>query len=435
MTTKIPKLQALATLAFVILGVAIFVYLMGRFGGPELGAGDSYEVSATFADSEGISAKSDVLVRGVKIGEVSDKDTHGSVTTVTFRIFDRYAPLRRGATVRIGEKTLLAEAYVDVDLGRPDAPELASGERIPGRNVRASVELDEALEPFVRTGGAGMRSLLRTFGRGARSEETSTRVNLTFAELSRLVSQIRDLTVTLRGQEHNIAAGVHDTRIVLSELGEREAQVRSIVTGGRATLEAVAAQRPALEEALAELPLLLDAGRETLAASEPLLREARPVLRDLRAASPELTPALRRLRPVTRDAGDVIDALAPFNRVAVPFLERARPVVSAARPVARDLGPALRNLVPMTEYLEPRKRTFISWFSNTNAIRSDNPDGVGEWVRFLLFIEDKTAFGTECKPPACQDFLNNAYAREDDAPRLEAHQPGTYPRLRPFTPR
>lgn len=435
MNVRVPKLQALATLAFCILGAAIFVYLMGRFGGPEIRTGDTYEVKATFADSEGISAKSDVLVRGVKVGEVADKDTHGNVTTVTFRIFDRYAPLRRGATVRIGEKTLLAEAYIDLDLGRRDAPALPHGGRLPARNVRSSVELDESLEPFVRMGGASMRSLLQTFGRGARSEQTSTRVNLTFSELNRLVSEIRSLTETLRGQEHNIAAGVQDTRIVLSELGEREAQVRSIVSGGSATLGAVASQRPALESALAELPLLLEAGRDTLARAEPLLREARPLMADLRAASPELGPALRHLRPVTRDAREVLTALRPFNRVAVPFLDRAQPVVTAARPVARELGPALRNLVPIAGYLEPRKRTFISWFSNTHAIRSDNPDEVGEWVRFLLFQEDKTAFGTECAPPACQDFQNNSYAPVDDAPRLVPHEPGTYPRLVPFTPR
>jgi hypothetical protein len=165
-----------------------------------------------------------------------------------------------------------------------------------------------------------------------------------------------------------------------------------------------------------------------------LLHEARPLLADLRTASPELTPALRDLRPIARDARRVVAGLPEFNRTALPFLNRAAPVVRALRPAARALDPVLRNLVPMVDYLLPREQTMISWFSNTYGIRSDNPDGVGEWARFLLFLEDKTAFGLECQPPACSDFGFSPYAPPDDEEPLQPYRRGSYPQLRPFEP-
>lgn len=446
MELRIPKAQALLTLALCLLGVAIFVSLMGRFGGPELQlGGDAYTLTATLEDSEGLSKKSDVLVRGVKVGEVTaiesdsataaggaDEAARAGSARMTIEVYPDYADIvRRGASVRVGEKTLLGEAYVDLTPGSGSAPPLRSGATVRAVN---STELDEALQPLARQGGDAMASLVRTFGVGARSPRTAERTGLTAAELRALVGELRGITETLKGQEANIAAGVRDTHTVLRELGSREAQVQALVAGGRATLGAIASQRSALETGLAELPALLTSGRETLSRIRPLLDEAGPLLADLRAASPELTPALRDLRPVARDARSLLDDLPEFNRTALPFLRDATPVVEAARPAARALGPVLRNLVPALDYLLARKRTLISWFSNTYGIRSDNPDGVGEWARFLLFIEDKSAFGLECQPPDCTESGFNPYAPADDQPRLAPYARGSYPRLTPFQP-
>ncbi len=443
MELKIPRYQALLTLAVCLLAVGIFVYFMGRFGGPELGlGGEPYTLSTIVDDTEGLSKKSDVSIRGVKVGEVlatrpvqgdsKDGSERKSKALVVFELYPEHADrARAGASTRIGEKSLLGEAYLDLDPGRAAAPALPRQAEI--RSVQ-STELDEALEPLARQGGAAMASLIQTFGRGAASGQTAERTSLTVDALRSLAIELRALTRTLGGQEANIAAGVQDTRTVLGEFGRREVQVTELVADGRATLEAIADQRPALERSLRELPTLLGVGRATLDEAKPLLDEARPLLADLRTASPRLTPALRDARPIARDTRRLLAQLPSFNRTAIPFLGDARPVVADARPTARALDPVLRNLVPMIEYLLPRKETLISWFSNTDAVRSDNPDSVGEWVRFLLFLEDKTSFGVECKRGSCNDTRFNPYAPRDDEQRLQPYEPGSYERLKPFRP-
>lgn len=428
MNLRIRRLDAVGLALLTALALVTFVYLMDRFGGPSVSLSTPYTVSARFADTQGLARKSDVLVRGVKVGEVSAIEVQGSRAKVTFKLSDRYAPLRRRATVRIGQKTLLGEAYVDVEPGDSRAPALRSGDEIARDRTIAAVELDEALAPLVGAGGRHMLSALRTFRRGARSPQASVRFNTTLAQLRRAVEEVRGVTDTLRGQQANIAAGVQDTRIIFRELGQREAAIRNIVSQGRATLDVISSRRPALEQTLVELPRLLETGRRTLAEAQPLVGEARPLLADLRTASPPLTAALRDVGPVAGDTEALLARLGGFNDTALPFLRRALPVVRLARPAARRLGPALANLVPVINYLEPRKNTLAAWFANT-ADMGLNRDAKGYYTRFFIFLENGTGFGNAGK------FSNNAYTRPDDADANKPYKPGGYPRLRPFSPR
>jgi phospholipid/cholesterol/gamma-HCH transport system substrate-binding protein len=423
----IPRPWALALAAFFAVGIAVFLFLSVRFGGPGPRFSDPYELSATFRDVQGLAPRADVLIRGVKVGEVAAIDAAGTRARVRLDLDRDQAPVARDATLRVGQKTLLGEAYVELDPGHRKLGTVPDGGTLPAGNVQGTVEIDEALGAFdARTRGR-IRSLLATFSRGASDPGTAEEVNATLAELARTVDELTTLSSTLVGQRADISAGVQDSRVVLRELGAREQRVRTLVANARATLDALGSREGRLADGLAELPGLLGSARRTLHEARPLLVEARPFVRDLGRAAPPLSAALRDLRPVARDASVVLARLAPLNAVALPFLRRALPVVELARPVARGLDPALSNLVPMVDYLSAHRQSVAAWFTNT-ADLGLNGDAKGSWARFFIFAEPASAIGA----PAT--LGNNSYTRPGDAADNQPYKPGDYPRLRPFRP-
>ena len=232
MNLRVSRTGVIALIVFLGLAVALFIFLMGRFGGPSIGGSADYQLRAAFPDSQGLAGKSDVLIRGVKVGEVGAIDVRGDRAVVRLDIEDRYAPIDRAATVRVGQKTVLGEAFVDIVPGSSRAGTLPDGARIARRQILPAVELDEALEALDDKSMRSLRSLADTFARGARDPATPRRVSATVGELAALTRQLRRLTATLKGQESTIAATIQDSRTVLGELGRREASVSEIVSGG-----------------------------------------------------------------------------------------------------------------------------------------------------------------------------------------------------------
>ena len=369
MNLRVPRSGVVALILATVAAIALFVYLMGRFGGPSLRFSSPYAVTGSFPDTKGLARRSDVWDRGVKIGQVESISVTGGVARVRFSIAGRYAPLYRDAHLRIGEKTLLGESYIDVDRGHARAGALPRGTVLATSHTLApAVEIDQALNALDRPSRVHVRGMLGTFAAGAAAPDASAQVNATVGRLAGVTGRLRRLADLLHGQEPEIASGVQDARTVLGELGRREQQVRAIVSGGRATLGALASRDAALRAGLAELPSLLGTADRTLRHMRPLLAHARPLLADLRVASPPLTAALRDLPPVAGDARTVLAGLPAFDRVVLPFLSRANAVLRLATPVAASLPPALRNTVSIARYLSDRKQAFAAWFSNTGDL-------------------------------------------------------------------
>jgi virulence factor Mce-like protein len=423
---RIPKIGATVQVVCVALAVVLFIYLMGRFGGRALHFSSVYRVTATVPDTKQLAVRSDVDVRGVKVGQVESISLRSSTAEVTFSVQSRYAPLYRDATVQIGETTLLGESYVDLNPGHPAAGALHSGTILPARStLPASIEIDQALNALSPAARGHMISTLETFATGAGAADAPAQVGATLAELSAATSQLRALTGTLRGQEGDIANGVEAAQVVLGQLGEHEAAVQEIVSGGRATLGALASRDAALQAGVAELPRLPATGQRTLRDVRPLLGDAGPLVSDLRAAAGPLGAALTALPPVTSAANTVVSGLGSFNRVTVPVLSLADDALSLANPVSVTLPPALRNLVTIVQFLSARKNTVAAWFANTADLGS-HCDSKGYFARFFInFDISALAFP--------DTFVqNNAYTPPNDAAHNQPYS--GYPHLLAYTP-
>jgi phospholipid/cholesterol/gamma-HCH transport system substrate-binding protein len=415
-----------------------FIYLNLSFEGPSLirsVIGPGYVVEAEIKDTEAMPTKQPVLIRGLEVGHVTrtEYDYDSQRATIEFTVDDEYAPLHRDATVAVGERTLLGDSYLRLDPGTEDAPEIENGGEV--RSV-PSVDFDEAFEFLDERGRRHTKTILEELARATSSERGAARLNSTVGELTRTTAELRALTEALRGQEDEIAGLVDDSATVLGELGRREAALRAIVASGRSTLDALAANTASLDRGLAELPLLLDAGRRVLANSRPLLEQAGPLVRELRRAAPELRPVLADLPAITADTVDVVSGLS-----AVPTLRRTLEVLNLIGPSVPGIEAATRNLVPLLDYTASRARSIGAFFANFASVTAHG-DSTGKWARFGVILEmgellDQPTPAT-CRPEddvaPNQGFCHNAYPTADDPLDNEPYVPGTYPRQRPFDP-
>jgi len=375
MSQRIPRAALVATILVTLLAAVAFTVLNGAFGGPSVpGAGlAGQQVTVELPDSQGLVTKSLVLVRGVNVGDVARLEPHGDAMRVTLRV--ARATVFRDAIVRVGHRTLFGEAYVDLVPGRAASGRLPDGARLPADRVRATVEVDEALEMLGPDARRRLGALAGTGAAVADEQRSATRLNRTLDGLAGTTDGLRRLTGALRGRDRDLAALVQSSREVVDELSSRDAQLRTVVAGGRATAEALTQDAIALRDGLGEASRLLASARGTLRAADPLLRESSPVLDRVSRAAPDVTRTLRELPAAVVAVQRTLAALPAARRAAVPTLRLVRATSPALGALVPPLQSALRNAVPIVSHLAPYKREVLGFIASGEGIRALRPDG------------------------------------------------------------
>lgn len=436
MDHRVPRAGFLISIVCAVLAVVTFIALNEAFEGPSPVSlvTDPYELKATFEDTEILPTKQPVLTRGVEVGKVTDVSFNrdGATGTASFTVKDEF-PIYNDASVQIGERTLLGDPYLNLDPGHESAGEMESGGAV---RAVPSVDFDEAFGFLDEKGRRHTASILDTLSDATRDPEGAFQLNQTVAELSRTARELRILTRNLRGQEEDLAGLVADSSILVGELGDHEASIRSIVASGRTALDALAAHTDSLDQGFAEVPPLLESARLVLAEARPLLIEARPLVSKLRRAAPAITPAIAEVAPL---AEDVTGSIARLS--TIPALRQLLKTVTLVGPLVPDIEAATRNLVTLLDYMSKRANGLGAFFANTAAAFSRG-DSDGKWVRFAIMFEPGELADTPtpavCTPeddiPVNAGFCKNAYPGPNDALDPEPHVPGSYPRLRAFDP-
>jgi virulence factor Mce-like protein len=430
-----------AAIWLAVIAMITFLFLNNRFEGPDPTevVGNPYELTARFENSKKLPSKQPVLYKGISIGRVNEVswDAERKEAVVTFTLDDEFE-IHADATMRIGERSLLGDPYLNLlNRGSEDEPELEAGDELT--NTRPSVNFDEALAFLDEDGRRHVKSLIGTVGDGASGPGNGERLNGTIGGVNRTLIELESLTRKLRGQEERIAGLVSGASTVLSTIGEREQQVRTIVGSGRATLDSLASSTTSLDQALAELPGLLDSGTRSLAEAEPLLRDARPLVEDIRRLAPDLNLALSEegdnsLGDVTRELLRTVEGLKPLRESAVPILGDLRGLLDDVGPLVTAIAPGARNLVPALDYLTPRSRAIASTYALI-AASTAGVDEVGHYVRAAFDITDAGELLDLPTGPCLMDAAGNrgcgnAYPGPDDAADPQPFT-GPYPRLVP----
>jgi phospholipid/cholesterol/gamma-HCH transport system substrate-binding protein len=310
----------------------------------------SYTVSFTVPQVDNLVGYADVLEAGVPVGKVAalTRDTPDSVR-ITLDLRPVAAPLHRGATVQLSEKSLAGQPAVRLTDG--SGPEYPDGALLPAAAVRAPVTLRDVLASLDRPTLDALGGAVRSLGQGLDGRR---------ADVTALAGGLADIgdhggtaLDALAAQSEDVSAISQQLSQVFDAMDTGQGQIVHLVSTADQLAGATAGQRPAVEDAVRQLPGVLDSAAAAGAGVSRLGRAFTPVAADLRRAAPDLDDSLDRLPGTTAELRGLLPALhsvldqAPDTLRRVPEFDRqARDVFPAGVATLRDLDPMLRYLAP-----------------------------------------------------------------------------------------
>jgi phospholipid/cholesterol/gamma-HCH transport system substrate-binding protein len=357
-------------IALVVIAIAFMLAFTKR-----LPWGDSYEVQAVFTTAQNIRVDSPVRIAGVEVGKVTDVrhlnsgdeelaaalgedakaaaaegttgDTEGEeAAVVTMEIEDEGRPIKTDATFQLRPRLFLeGNLFVDAKPGTPGAEEAPDGYLYPVNQTSVSVQLDQVLTTLQSDVRADLQVFLDEFGAALSDHggaEGFQELYRTSPGAYKYTSQVNE--AFLGTEPHDLSGVIRNFDKVAAALVRNEEQLKDLVTNFRIFAGSFAAQDESLEQAIAELPQVIEASRPAFAnlnASFPALRafarEALPGVRSTRETLDAATPFLHQvrrlvskaeLRGLVKDLRPTIPRLAKLSKVTIPFLEQARALSS-----------------------------------------------------------------------------------------------------------
>jgi phospholipid/cholesterol/gamma-HCH transport system substrate-binding protein len=229
--------------AFVGLVVMVLIGLLAFYWNdlPVIGAGTAY--SANFSEAAGLKPGDDVLVAGVKVGDVTDVRLDGAQVKATFRV--KNAWVGNASTVAIKIKTLLGAKFLSIDpLGTAEQKPSVT---IPRNRTVAPFDVVQAFNGLSATVGAidtdqlaaSFQAISSAFAGATpyvRSALTglaalSTTIASRDVQLAQLLANTRTITGTLAENNSEFEALLADGNLLLNELAQRRVAIGQLLVG------------------------------------------------------------------------------------------------------------------------------------------------------------------------------------------------------------
>jgi phospholipid/cholesterol/gamma-HCH transport system substrate-binding protein len=360
----------------------------------------------------------------VPVGKVASltRDTPDSVR-IALRLEPVAAPLHRGATVQLSEKSLAGQPAVRVVDGT--GPGLPDGTLLSPAAVKAPVTLRDVLASLDKPTLDALGGTVRSLGQGL--DGRGPDVAAMAAGLSDIGHNGDTALDAVAAQSEDVSAISQQLNQVFDAMDTGQGQIVHLVTTANRLAMATAGQRPAIEDAMRQLPGVLDSAD---AASDGVSRLAHgfaPVASDLRRAAPDLNDSLDRLPGVTSDLRRLLPTLhsvldrAPDTLHRVPrFGRRARDVFPAGVDVLRDVDPMLR-------YLKPYGADITQIFTAFGAAFHHYSDDGGSYIYLRPYFTGGSLRPDPLKYPSLVQPAN-PYPAPGGLRDLKPFR-GTYPRI------
>ncbi|MEJ2861563.1 MlaD family protein [Actinomycetospora flava] len=379
----------LAVVVAFTLAVVLVLAWMWSFTGvkvPFFTSDRAYAVSADVDTVRNLVPFADVQIAGVRVGVVERITEAPGGRRLELRFDEEAVPLHEGASIRVSEKSLAGQYYVDVVDGT--GPPLDSGTVLPPSGVRPSVDLRDVLQGLDEPTRASLGSMLRATGEGTagRSEDIGRLVT----GLTRLGDHGGDALDALAAQSQDLTRLSNELGTVFATVDTDRGRIAQVVRDANRVTAATAGQREALEASVRRLPGLLASTRTASGELSRLSGSLAPVAADLNRAAPDLGAALLELPATTRDLRGLLPSLDGVLDRAPATLDRipatgadVRAFVGPATEMLRDLNPALR-------YLRPYGPEAGQFFANF-AAGMDHPTADGQIYIPLQAVENPYA--------------------------------------------
>lgn len=349
---------------------------------------DEVIVKAMFTDASPLIPGNLIRMNGIEVGEIENVTLENGRAAVDMRLDPEVLPLYDNASAKIRPVTLLGERFIDLDRGSGENAARREPHVIPVERTSSAADLDEVLNSLDDPTSTALAALVTTLGEGVGGQ--GPEVDEAIRALAPAMRNTQDLAGILR-QQNELLNQLIDNAVPAAEAvaGKDGKNLDRMVGQAKGLLEAVAAQRTAMKDALVRLPGTLRNAQQVLSevagvaeAGTDTLRSARPVTDDLVQITDELKafadsakPALASLPPVLKKAKSLLDQAAPLVR-DLDAAGRALPGISAAgNKLVGDLTPALSTALDFMKY----------WAMSTNG-----QDALGNYFRAFVVTTPKS---------------------------------------------
>lgn len=286
--------------------------LVFGFMAVEIGAIRSFAptvtVTARFGDAAGLDPGARVAVAGVEVGRVDHFDLDGDVAVATLEIRED-ARIPKDARVRVRQKSLLGEKYVELDPGTQGGPLLADGDVVPVDGTQ--VEIDELLSRL----GPAIEAM------------DSERTRAAFARLAE----------RLEGDPELLPRLIENLDKTLQNAADASEDVDDLVTEGRTTLAVARRSLAGVADRADEAEALLQRANGTLGKVDATLDRVPALADKVELLLDDGRVVTGRLKSSADKADIVLDNLGGIDELALRRLMREEGIL--VRIVPREVDP------------------------------------------------------------------------------------------------
>ncbi len=327
-----------------------------------------YTLKADFQTSQALTPGQGqaVTIAGAKVGEIANVDLHEGVATVTIHMTPKYARLYHDTTLLMRPKTNLQDMTVEVDPGTPATGRLPSGSTVPISQTAPNIDFDQFLAGLDAETRVYLQALLAGAGEGFKHNGKAFSATLKrFYPLARDITQIAQ---QLEVRHANVARSIHNFRLVMEALGDKDTQLAQLVDASNAVFAVFAKQEQNVQSLLRLLP--------------GALAKTKNGLGKLATAANVLGPTLHELQPFARSLGPAQEATRRLSLTTTPIFK------NQIRPFAREIEPVVKEIAPSTQDLAEAFPKLASSFSVINEFFNElafNPSQ--KQAGFLFFLD------------------------------------------------
>jgi phospholipid/cholesterol/gamma-HCH transport system substrate-binding protein len=346
-----------------------------------LGGGSSYTVNAIFENASQIVAGDLVEVAGTPIGTVGNitLTANGEAKLQLDISSSAYRPLHLGTKATIREVSLsgVANRYVDLDLGQQSQPTIPDGGTIDETDTTSEVDLDELFDTLTPPTRLGLQQLIQ--GTARQFKGYGPAANAAWQYLNPAVAASTMLFAELNRDTSKFTSFITKTGSLVTDIAQRQSDLSALIKNLATTTEALAAQRTALGQSIADLPGFMRLANTTfvnlrtaLGVLTPLVNASKPVAPKLQKLLVELRPLAQDAVPTVEDLANVISKPGPDNdlidltKLGVPLAAVTVDDIKADGAERRGAFPestiALMDSTPELAFARPYAVDLTGWF-------------------------------------------------------------------------
>ncbi len=426
--TSTPTGQRITICGFIAAAAAIVLVMLGgtQVHVPLINEARPYHVDVILEDSDNLVPAGDVRMAGVHVGDVESIDNGEHGATAKLRLDSDVAPLHDGVRVRVGEKSVVGETYLEIIDG--NGAVIPAGAQLPKDVVQPSTQLHDLLRSLDAPTRTSLGHLIRSLG--AATEGTRADTAALVRGLGLLGANGHTALDAIAAQSDDLRELTRQTTTVLAALDTGEGQIADLVSNARTITGSISGQRAAVEKSMLALPSTLRSTRTASGSLSGLAESLAPVAVDLRRSAVDLRAALSELPSTTNDLRALLPSLDASLRRAPATLDRVPSFGRDVRALIPDARAMLTEVNPMLAYLKPYGPDIAAWIANFSAVLQYTDEAGVHYARLQPLVNE-AAVQSPLNLPL--NVRGNPYPAPGKGGYPGPYQ-GRYPLLEPTSP-